>query len=372
MGCKKRKRMKKILIFGFTDKRGGIESFLIEFIKHMDASFFSFDCIANTDTVAYEDELMKLGVNIYHIPMRSQAPFLFRQKIKNFFKLNSKKYDAIWVNVCSLANIDYLIYAKKYGIPKRIIHCHNSQNMDSKIRGLLHYSNRLRISKYATDYWTCSEKASIWFYGKKIMRDSSYFVFNNSVDPNRFQYNQQIRELTRKHYNVSENTTVIGNVGRLHAQKNQSFLIDVFYRYHQINHNSQLWIIGQGELKDHLMEKVESLALTKNVVFYGEVDNVDALYQGMDYFAFPSLYEGMSIALLEAEANGLTCLISSGNPEDSVLNENVFRINSFDKDLWCQKLLESSSCRVSNEHNNLIGSEHDINVQIKKIKELFK
>ena len=120
------------------------------------------------------------------------------------------------------------------------------------------------------------------------------------------------------------------------------------------------------------MEKVESLALTKNVVFMGEVDNVDALYQGMDYFAFPSLYEGMSIALLEAEANGLTCLISSGNPEDSVLNENVFRINSFDKDLWCQKLLESSSYRVSNEHNNLIGSEHDINVQIKKVKELFK
>lgn len=362
--------MKKILLFGFTDKKGGIESFLLDFIKHVDRNSFSFDCIVNTSVVAYEKELLELGVGVYHLPMRSKAPLKFKKECHNFFKKKATEYDAIWVNVCSLANIDYLKYAKKYGIPKRIIHCHNSQNMDSKARGILHRFNRLFIRYYATDFWTCSDKASEWFYNMAIRNSSKYYVFENSVDLDKYRFNPELRHMIREKLNISKDTLILGNVGRLHPQKNQSFLIDVFNRFHCEHVDSKLWIIGQGELRSSLEKKVNNLGLDDSVYFFGEVSNINEIYQGMDFFVFPSLYEGMSIALLEAQANGLTCIISLGNPENSVLNDNVFRIETFDEDIWVDRIQKSSIKRA--DTNKLRGSEHDINIQIQKFEEIFR
>ena len=136
--------LKKILVFGITDKPGGVESVIMNYYRNMDRSKLQFDFLCNTDVVAYEDEIKNLGGNIYRITARSKNLFKYRKELKEFFKKNHEKYDTVWVNICSLANIDYLKMARKYKIKNRIIHCHNSQNMDSKLRGLLH---KFRYSK---------------------------------------------------------------------------------------------------------------------------------------------------------------------------------------------------------------------------------
>ena len=164
--------MNKVLVFGITDNMGGIESVIMNYYRTIDRNKIQFDFLCNTEVVAYEKEILSLGGNIYRITARSKNIKKFRNELEYFFKNYSMNYSAIWVNVCSLANIDYL----KYGIKKRIIHGHNSQNMDSKIRGIFHKINKLFIKKYATDFWSCSDEVSKFFYHDSILIDNRYKI----------------------------------------------------------------------------------------------------------------------------------------------------------------------------------------------------
>ena len=149
--------MYKVLVFGITENPGGVESFLVNYYRKIDRTKIQFDFLCNThNEVAYENELKSLGGQVVHIAMRSKEPMKYRKELKEFMEKHASDYQAVWVNVCSLANIDYLKIAKKYGIKKRIIHSHNSQNMDNRIRMFLHMIHRQRISDYATYFWVCS------------------------------------------------------------------------------------------------------------------------------------------------------------------------------------------------------------------------
>lgn len=138
----------RILVFGMTENPGGVESFLVNYYRHIDRNKIQWDFLCNShNPVAYEDELISLGGRCFHISARSADRQKYRQELDSVFKEHAKEWSAIWVNVCSLANIDYLKVAKEYGIEKRIIHSHNSQNMDNWLRGLLHKWNKRQIGK---------------------------------------------------------------------------------------------------------------------------------------------------------------------------------------------------------------------------------
>ena len=146
--------MMRILVFGMTENPGGVESFLVNYYRHIDRNKKQWDFLCNShNPVAYEDELISLGGRCFHITARSDNRQKYQQELEAVFKEHANEWDAIWVNVCSLANIDYLKIAEKYGIRKRIIHSHNSQNMDNWLRGLLHKWNKRQIGKIATDFW---------------------------------------------------------------------------------------------------------------------------------------------------------------------------------------------------------------------------
>ena len=166
--------------------------------------------------VAYEDELISLGGQVIHIAMRSKKLLKYHRELNEFMKKNATDYQAIWINVCSLANIDYLKVAKKYGIEKRIIHSHNSQNMDTWFRQILHRMNRNKIQNYATDYWACSKDAAKWFYKDELF--SKVVIVKNAIELDRVKFSVEKRNLIRNKYGVN-GKFVIGNVGRLHFQK---------------------------------------------------------------------------------------------------------------------------------------------------------
>ena len=330
--------MKRILVFGMTENPGGVESFLINYYRHLDRSRIRFDFLCNThDSVAYEDELLNMGSRTYHITARSTSPAKYRKELKRLFDRHASEWDAIWVNVCSLANIDYLIMAKKYGIKKRIIHSHNSQNMDSRLRGLLHKWNRRKLSRYATDFWACSEDAARWFYtGKELRR---CVVIHNAIDVDRLAFCSEKRERIRREYGWGDRR-IIGNIGRLHFQKNQTFILEIFKEYLKVNPNSLLVLVGQGEDEAKLRSLADSLQIEDKVFFAGVQRDIQAWLSGFDLFLFPSKFEGLSIAALEAQANGIPILASRKViPEEVKMNRN-FHFYSLEEDAasWSRQI----------------------------------
>ncbi len=361
-----------VLVFGMTDKRGGVESFIMNATGAIDTKKVKFDYIVNTDTVAYEEELKNRGASIIHFPMRAKHPLKFRQQAASFFRENADKYDAIWVNVCSLSNVDYLVFAKKYGIKTRVIHCHNSQSTDSRLRDMLHEINKRRIQSYATDYWTCADSASDWFYGANIRSSSHYKVVPNVIDPKKYSYDFKKRNKFRQLLGYADEDILIGNVGRLHPQKNQRFLIDSFEVLRRNNQNVKLAIAGQGDLRESLENYIRLKNLDGSVKLLGEITDTNDFYQAMDVFAFPSLYEGFSIALLEAQANGVPAVISEGNPSEAVINDNVRRMALDSPEAWAAALECQIGRRIDASSNKIPGSKFDITVQGNDLESFFK
>ena len=333
--------MVRILVFGMTENPGGVESFLVTYYRNIDRSKVQFDFLCNSyEKVAYEDELIAMGGRTYHFTSRRESPSKFRKELTAFFEAHASEYAAIWVNVCSLANIDYLKFAKRYGISKRIIHSHNSQNMDGFIRGTLHSLNKRVLHNYATDFWACSEDAVEWFYPQSLA--SKAVVIHNAIDVSRMAFDPSERSRVRAEFGVDENCYLVGNVGRLHFQKNQSFALDVFKEFLELNPDSKLVLVGQGEDEQMLKNKASEFGISDNVIFTGVRGDVPALLSSFDAYLFPSVFEGLGIAALEAEANGLPVLASSDViPEEVKIIDNFtfFSLEKSSKE-WAVKLNE--------------------------------
>lgn len=337
--------MFNILIFGMNDNPGGIESFLMNYAGNFDKTKIHMNFLCNTKVVAYEKELSEMGCKVIKITARRDNPVKYKKDMKAFFKAHAGEYNAIWVNLCSLANIDYLKMAKKYGIPVRIIHSHNSRNMDSRLRGILHKINRKKIGRIATDYWACSYEAAKWFYPDEIIRSDKYRLIYNAIDTSSYRFCQDIRDKYRKELNTDDKI-VLGHIGRMHFQKNQSFLLDIFAEFKKIHSNSVLMLVGQGEDEKMLHEKAEMLGIQDDVMFMGVRNDVRNLLMAMDIFVFPSLFEGLSVVAMEVQSSGLPALASDNViPDYAVANENFRRIS-----------LESGAANWAREADMLLES----------------
>lgn len=368
--------MNKILIFGMTENPGGVESVIMNYYRKMDKSKFQIDFLCNTTTIAYENEIIEAGGKIHKITARSENYKKYKKELQEFYKNYGKEYNTIWVNICSLANIDYMKMAKKYNIKYRIIHSHNSENMDSKLRGILHRINKLFIKKYATDFWTCSEEAGRWFYNKKIINSDKYRIVNNAIDIEKYKFNDEIRNDYREKLDLSSNF-VIGNVGRLHFQKNQEFLIDIFNEIQKNMKNAKLLLIGQGEDEGKLKKKAKELGLEDKIMFMGMRYDIPNLLQAMDVFVFPSVFEGLGIVGIEAQANGLPTYVSEDVIPSIIKMSDDCKFISLNKTAkeWAEVILNSKKeDRKSNEVaiRTLQEKGYDINLEVKKLEKYFE
>ncbi len=368
--------MNKILVFGMTENPGGVESVIMNYYRKMDKNKFQIDFLCNTKIVAYEDEIINSGGKIYKITARSENYKKYKKELKEFYRIYGKDYDTIWVNICSLANIDYMKMAKKYHIKYRIIHSHNSENMDSKLRGILHRVNRLFIKNYATDFWTCSEEAGRWFYNDKIINSNKYSIINNAIDLEKYKFNDEVRDDYRKKLDIDSNF-VVGNVGRLHFQKNQEFLLEVFNEIQKSINNAKLLLIGQGEDEKKLKEKTKALGLEDKVIFMGMRYDIPNLLQAMDIFVFPSVFEGLGIVGIEAQANGLPTYASQDVIPSIIKMSDDCKFISLNKTPkeWAEIILDSKKeNRKSNEEaiHTLQERGYDINLEVKKLERYFE
>lgn len=327
-----------------TEMYGGVESFLMTYYRTLSRERVQFDFLCNTETVAFEEEIRALGGNVFKICARSRNAVRYRRELYAFFKAHAGDYCAVWVNVCSLANIDYLKVAKKFGIGCRIIHSHNAQNMDSFARGLLHRLTRPFIARYATHFWACSSLAADWFFSKRLQRSDRFRIVPNAIDCKAFAFSKAARDEVRRELSISDKL-VVGNIGRLHRQKNQLFLLDIFKAILARRSDAHLLLVGGGEDEAKLRQKAKDLKIEGNVSFLGVRSDIPRILSALDLFVFPSAFEGLGISLLEAQAAGLSCFASNGViPHEAAASDLVEFISLNESaEAWAEQILSRAN-----------------------------
>lgn len=332
------KRKYSILIVGASSNPGGIEAFLKNNIERFNKEKFRLTFLSYTgQNWAYQNELKNKVLKLC-LPSRNKHYLTYRKKINDFYKANGSQFDCIWFNLIDLTNIDMIKAAHKYDIKKIIVHAHNSKLLNPTIyHKFQHYFNRNRVSKYATDLWACSETAANFFYPNTVNRKVK--IINNAILPKSFAFNKDKRAQIRNNYHLN-NCFVIGNVGRLEEQKNQKLAINIIKKISNQIPNLRLVLVGQGSKFKELKKQVKESNLENNILFVGVQEDMQAWYSSFDLFLFPSLYEGLSVASLEAQANGLPILASKEIvPDNSKINGNLYTISlKSNIDEWTNKI----------------------------------
>ena len=174
--------------------------------------------------------------------------------------------------------------------------------------------------------------------GEWLFKDSAYKLYPNGVDTVRFSFSEEHRKNIRNEFKCGDKT-VIGHVGTFIPIKNHNFLVKVFKEYHRRHANSVLWLVGEGPNLKHIYEVVKENGLEDSVLFLGRRNDIDVVYAGMDMFLFPSIYEGLGNVVLEAEAEGLPCLISNSIPQEILVAQNTKSLSLSDSpEIWCDTI----------------------------------
>ena len=317
---------------------GGVEAVVMNYYRHIDRSKIQFDFLCDEDStnIPYE-EIEKLGGRVILIPPY-QKVFKYQKELIRIFKENNYKIVHSHINTLSVFP---LRAAKKAGVKVRIAHSHSTTNKKEWKKNLLKQVLRPFSKVYATDYMCCSELAGRWLFGDKAYDSGKVYLLNNAIDLDKFKYNEALRKEKRKELGISDDTLVIGHIGRFVAQKNHDYLIDIFNEVLKKNNNSILLLVGQGPLMEEIKNKVKELKLNDSVRFLGQRNDVNELYQAFDVFCLPSLYEGLPVVGVEAQASGLLCILSNAmTKETKVLDITKFMsLNNTPRE-WADSILD--------------------------------
>lgn len=370
--------MKRILVIGLSSNLGGAECFIMNYFRNIDKTKISMDFLIYEEHCVFEDEIIRSGCTIYRIvePRYKRICGFIRDRNELFKKL-AQIYDTIWLNDCSLANACDLMAAKRYGFKKRIFHSHNNRHMRNdkkkKFYEIVHNLNKIFIDKWATDFWACSYEAGKFCFPKKILEGKHFRIIPNAIEMDKYYYDPCIREEYRNKYEVDKKI-VIGNVGRLHFQKNQTFLIDIFGAFVKMHTNAELWIIGDGDDRKQLEEKVHKLGIDSKVKFMGIRNDISHLMQAMDVFIFPSVFEGLGIVLIEAQTAGLKVFASKKVIPASVkITESLTFVPLENSAMEWAKIVEDAldGCGRRNLKNELEHNEFNIKWAAKELENLL-
>ena len=318
---------------------GGVEAVVMNYYRHLDHSKIQFDFICDDDStnIPY-DEIEKLGGKVILIPPY-QKVFKYQRELRRV--LRDGKYKIVHSHINTLS-VFPLYAAKKVGVPVRIAHSHSTTNKKEWKKNLLKQVLRPFSKKYATNYMCCSELAGRWLFGDKAYDEGKVYLLNNAIDLDKFKYDKKIKDKKRKELGIKEDTIVIGHIGRFVAQKNHTFLIDIFNQFHKKEKNSILLLAGQGPLQEEIKNKVRELGLDDSVRFLGQRNDANELYQVFDVFLLPSLYEGLPVVGVEAQASGLLCFLSDDmTKETKVLDSTVFMSLSNTAEEWTDEILKN-------------------------------
>lgn len=360
--------MKKILIIittGFANY-GGLTSVMMNYYRAMNRNELQIDFAStnNPDSDSAYNYIKKYGSDYFCLGDRKKKLIVYLYKLDKILKQN--QYDAVHVNGNSATMMFELLVCKSNHIPVRIAHGHTTRSDYP----MMHQFLKFFLKRTYTHALAVSEKTGEWLF------DKNFIILNNAIEVEKYKYNDNVRNKLKESLGLN-NSTVLGNVGKLYAAKNQKFLIDVFYYYHVIIPQSKLVLVGGGELEEDLKKQCEDRGLQSDVLFLGMRNDIQEIIQTFDVFVFPSLYEGLGLALIEAQASGLKCIASDAVPRETEVTSNV-RYLSLDKSAkyWAQEISNIGSYdrhESSNIASKSIRSHgYDITQEVYKLENIYR
>lgn len=360
--CQRRKIL--VVINTAFVKYGGLATVMLNYYRAMNKSDIQID-FASTNEISEElsAELEENQSKYYFLGKRKK---IFNYAINLFKALKSDKYDVIHVNGNSSTMVLELGVAKLCKCKVRIAHVHTTRSKYPVLNKILSpLFNSLCTVKIAT-----SVDAGKWLYKK------DYIVLNNAINLDKYRFNKDIRNQYRQKLELNEEDFVIGTVGKLNLQKNQKFLLEIFKEYQLRNTYAKLIIVGGGELEDKLKAYAKALDISNRVLFLGMRSDAGQIMQAFDYFIFPSIFEGLGMAVVEAQASGLRCLASDMIPKETSLSTLIQYMSLEDGvKSWADKI-EKEDCvdRIELSKEACLSIErkgYSICTEASKLKEIY-
>ena len=356
--------------------RGGIETMLMNLYRNIDRDKVQFDFLAHFGReAAYNDEIRALGGRIYEMPaLRDETHiyywrlFSYINALKKFFS-EHKEYKIIHCHMTNTAGI-YMPIAKKRGISCIVSHSHNTRAKMGIVGKVTDFLQK-PIYKYATDMFACSEAAKKWFYSEELVKSGKVKVIANAVDADKFRFNPERRVQMRRELNLGDSLAIVC-VARFRREKNQIFLMDVLKKMKEKNENVVFIFAGDGHCEDDVKARAKEYGLENETRFLGMRPDVPDILQAADAFVLPSLWEGLPVTGIEAQASGLHCVVADGVTDEMNAIGMVDYLSLDDSlDIWCEHLLAAARKPRIDTYEQIKASGYDIHTTAPWLQEFY-
>ena len=352
---------------------GGAETRMMDVYRNLDKSLINFDFVTmNSLNDFYCKEILDAGGNVFLVSNPRKSKFTkFRKELKKILLENN--YDAIHVHTSYFSGFVCAI-AFECKVKIRITHSRttSSKNQSLKSKCQIFIGKKL-IRVFSNRYISISKSAAVFLFGKKMVKKGKVKVINNAIDLKRFY---QIDFIDEKLLQEINNHIVITHVGRFSNMKNHNFIIDVFFEFLKINSNSKLILVGIGEEMDRIRNKVKELGISNSVIFLGVRKDICFILRNSNIFIFPSFFEGLGGAIIEAQACGIPCLISDLIPEEVDVNMNLIKRLSLNQSAseWANELNMLKYSKINNFdyiEKKLIENKYVVEEEIKELLDIY-
>lgn len=361
--------MKKARVLEIIGKRpvGGVGTVMLNYQTYIDAEKIQMDYLIFGDEAEnFDEQVQALGSKVYMYPALSGSQ-MGRTKayLEEFFSVHASEYDVVHLHAPTIAFLTFPIVAK-YGIKHRIVHSHATLYAESKIKAIRNKILWSMANGKITDRIGCSKAAGDFLFGK-----DEFTVLKNAIAYEDYLYDEALRVAVREREGVKDKL-VVGNVGRFSLQKNQTRLVEIFAKIKELHPNSVLWLVGDGELRGEIEEKIAHYHLESDVKLFGMVKNTKELYQAMDVMVMPSLFEGLPMVGVEAQASGLPCVFADTiTKEVDVVGCPYLALAETDE-VWAKASIEAAGKKERRSYpGELDALGFNIKLEAKRLQELY-
>lgn len=357
--------MVKVLQIYPQMNNAGTEKVIMNFYNNINQEKVHFDFLVNKKGL--QDEVIKKsGAKIYYIDNSNRSKYY--ESLVKFF--NDNNYDVIHVH--TQGNMDLILKAaRKSNVKCRIIHSHTARQDVPKILKILRLYRNLQIEKNATDFFACSTDAAKWLFPHKYKETK---IVYNAINIQNFLFDENKRKCIRDKLNITKNEKVIVNIGRFAYQKNHKRIISISKKIIENNKNIKIILVGTGDLQEKIKKEIRKENLEDNFLLLGNRNDVNELLMASDLFLFPTLYEGLGIAVVEAQFSGLKCITSERVPPEADIGTGLLKkINlSADDKIWIKEIEEALSLKYDrNCINKAYNNKFDIKIIAKDIENFY-
>jgi len=355
--------MKVLVVNTVSTRFNGITNIILNYTGYtMDKLTFEFvlnGYVNNNLKNKIQNEYGKVYIPVVS---RIRNPFAYMYWMRNIIITN--RFDAIYIHGNSGTLFFDTHAARLAGISKIIVHCHSS----SCRYKLIHYLLKPLLNRELSDAVACSDLAGKWLFTRP------FSIITNGIEVQRFVFNSKIREDVRMELNITNDAFVIGHVANFEPVKNHLFLLKIFKKVLDKKPNALLLLLGDGTLRESIEKSINTLGIENRVKILGNLPNPERQYQVMDVFVLPSLFEGLPVTLIEAQASGLKCVVSDVVTKQADITKDItfLPIGEFAIDLWVNTL----STIIINDNrfrNTELITSSDFNIKncVKKFLDIF-